>query len=68
MFETFHHAKFGKNRFKRGRDTVFFRFFKMASAAILKKWNNRHISATVQPVLTELGVVKHFEPLNRPDR
>ena len=36
MFETFHHAKFGKkNRFKRGRDMAIFRFFKMASAAIL---------------------------------
>ena len=36
MFETFHHAKFGKNRFKRGRDMVIFRFLKMAPAAILK--------------------------------
>ena len=40
----------------------------MAAAAILKKSNNRHISLTVQPVLTEFGMVKHFEPLNRPDR
>ena len=35
MFEMPHHAKFGKKRFKRGQDTVIFRFFKMASAAIL---------------------------------
>ena len=35
MFEMLHHAKFGKNRFKRCRDMAIFRFFKMAAAAIL---------------------------------
>ena len=29
------HAKFRRNRFKRGRDMVIFRFFKMAAVAIL---------------------------------
>ena len=34
----------------------------------LKKLKNRHISAAVQPILTKFGTVKHFEPLDRPDR
>jgi len=28
---------------------------------------NRHISAAVQPILTQFGKMMHFEPLNRPD-
>jgi len=52
MFETFHHAKFGKNRFKRGRDMAIFRFFKMASAAILDFENFKFLT---------VGAVKRFE-------
>jgi len=29
---------------------------------------NRHISAAVQPILTQFGTMMHFEPLDRPDR
>jgi len=29
---------------------------------------NRHISAAVQPTLTQFGMMMHFEPLDRPDR
>ena len=34
MFEMPHHAEFGQNRLKRGRDMAIFQFFKMAAAAI----------------------------------
>ena len=40
----------------------------MAAAAILKNWKNRHISAVVQPTLTQFGTMMHFEPLDRADR
>jgi len=29
---------------------------------------NRHISAVVQPTLTQFGTMMHFKPLDRPDR
>ena len=35
MFEMPHHAKFGQNRLKRGRDMAIFQLFKMAAATIL---------------------------------
>ena len=34
----------------------------------LEKLKNRHISAAVQPILTQFGTMMHFEPLDRPDR
>ena len=34
-FELRHHAKFRRNRMKRGQNMAIFRFFKMAAAAIL---------------------------------
>ena len=52
MFETFHHAKFGRNRFKLGRDMVIFRFLKMASAAILDFENFKFLT---------VGAVKRVE-------
>ena len=33
----------------------------------LEKLKTRHISATVQPTLTQFGTMMHFEPLDRPD-
>ena len=36
----------------------------MAAVAILK---NCHISAAIQPILTQFGMMMHFEPLDRPD-
>ena len=44
MFETFHHAKFGKNRFKRGQDMVIFQVFKMTSAAFLDFKNYKFLT------------------------
>jgi len=38
------------------------------TAAILEKSKNRHISTVVQPILTKFGMLKHFDPLDRPDR
>ena len=52
MFEMFHRAKFGKNRFKRGRDMAIFQFFKMAAAAILDFENFKFLT---------VGAVKNFE-------
>ena len=52
MFEMLHHAKFGQNRLKRGRDMAIFRFFKMAAAAILCFENFKFLTA---------GVVKRVE-------
>ena len=46
MFETFHHAKFGKNRF------AIFQFFKMAAAAILDFENFKFLT---------VGAVKRVE-------
>jgi len=39
-----------------------------AAARHLGKLKNRHISAAVQPSLTQFGTMMHFEPLDRPDR
>jgi len=33
-----------------------------------KKEKNRHISAAIQPKLTQFGTMMHFEPLDRPNR
>ena len=33
----------------------------------LEKLKNRHISAAVEPILTQFGTMMHFEPLDRPD-
>jgi len=38
------------------------------TAAILEKLKNRHISAAVQPILTQFGMMMNFEPLDRRDR
>ena len=39
-----HHAKFRRNRPKRGRDTAIYRFFKMAAAAILDSKNLKFLT------------------------
>ena len=40
----------------------------MAAAAILKKSNNRNISAAVKVISTKFGTVMQFDPLERSDR
>jgi len=34
----------------------------------LEKLKNRHISAAIQPIMTQFGTMMHFKPLDRPDR
>ena len=52
MFEMPHHAKFGENRLKRGRDMAIFQFFKMAAAAILDFENFKFLTAVSYTHLT----------------
>ena len=51
-------------------DSYKFQIFKIQDGGgrHFEKSNNRYISAAVQPILTKFGIVKHFEPLDRPGR
>ena len=66
MFEMPHHAKFGQNRLKRGRDMAIFQFFSMAAAAIVDFKIFKFL--TVEAVkMVELRHHAKFR-LNRPKR